>query len=364
MANSRIEELKISSGKKDFEILCAEIGATEELDLIKIRDARIFGLLNDYYSTLIYPRFAFLAQTNVKTGSGECLQALRSFKSAAAMCAHVESFRLPAALPAYLEQDFKVKIDYIEELMGGKGISGPAGLAEFESVVKALARLYQEKRKHETAAVKAEEINKKSETAEGLPDAKKGAKKEKTAAKKTKKNRRKKPEAGEIEKIAEKEISRPEKAPAVKKVHAAPVAPGSEAELKFISVFAIIFGIAGAALYSEKGNASVFGAVLGGAFGTFLASLLGNIFFMRVGFIKRDAFICLAILIFAAASVPAGSSSGGAVPVKSPYGRSKQSEKTFDYKKAQKEALKKYRDRFNRPLIEKTKKSDPDGRTK
>lgn len=361
MANSRSEELKIASGKKDFEILCAEISVTEELDLIKARDERIFGLLNDYYSHAIYPRFAFLAQTNVKTGSGECLQALRSFKSAAAMCAHVESFRLPAVLPAYLAQDFKVKIDYIEELASGKGIRGPAGLAEFDGVVKALARLYQEKRKHEAAAVTAGEKNKKSETGDGLQAGIKGVKKEKNAAKKNKKVRRKKTED---EQIAEKDISLPEKAAPIKKVPAEPVAPGSEAELKFIGVFAVLFGIAGAALYGEKGNASVFGAFLGGAFGTFLASLLGNILFMRVGYIKRDAFICLAIMIFAAASLPSGPAGGRALPVKSPYSRSKQPEKTFDYKKAQKEALKKYRDRFNRPLIEKTKKTVPDGRTK
>ena len=359
MANSRSEELKIASGKKYFEILCAEISVTEELDLIKARDERIFSLLNDYYSTLIYPRFAFLAQTNVKTGAGECLQALRRFKAAAAMCANVDSFRLPAALPAYLAQDFKVKTDYIEELAGGKGINGQAGLAEFEGVVKALILLYEEKRKHEASAALPKEKKKKREALSASPAEKKGGKKEKTAAKKTKKGRRKKAEDKEI---ADKDISWPEKAPAIKKVPAVPAAPGSDAELKFITVFAIILGIAGATVYSERGNASVFGAFLGGAFGTFLASLLGNIYFMRVGYIKRDAFICLAMIIFAVASMPAGR--GRSVPVKSPYSRSKQPEKTFDYKKAKKDAWKSYNDRLNRSLIEKTKKTAPGGRTK
>ena len=365
MANSRSEELKIASGKKDFEVLCAETSVTEELDLIKSRDERIFSLLNDYYSHVIYPRFAFLAQTNVKTRSGECLRELRRFKSAAALCAHVDSFRLPAALPVYLAQDFKVKIDFIEELLGGKGINSQAGLAEFESVVKALVSLYVEKHKHEASAAPAEDKKKKSQIPDALPAEEKRGKKEKPAAKKTKKVRRKK---AEDEEITEKEISRPEKAAAVKKVIAVPVAPGSDAELKFITVFAVILGVAGAAAYSERGNASVFGAFLGGAFGTFLASLLGNIYFMRVGYIKRDAFICLAMIIFAVASMPAGHGSGRAVPVKSPYSRSKQPEKSFDYKKMKKDAVKGYKDRLNQPLIppspEKTKKSDPGGRTK
>jgi hypothetical protein len=348
MANSRREELKIASGKIDFEILCAEISVTEELDLIKARDERVFGLLNDYYSEVIYPKFAFLAQTNIKTASGECLRELRRFKSAAALCARVDSFRLPAGLPVYLAQDFKVKTDYIEELAGGKGIRGPAGLAEFEGVVKALLLLYEEKRKHEASAALPEEKNKKSEAPSASPAEGKGGKKQKPAAKKTKKVRRKK---SEDEEIADKDISRPEKAAAIKKVPTAPVASGSDAELTLITVFAVILGIIGAAVYSEKGNASVFGAFLGGAFGTFLASFLGNIYFMRVGYIKRDAFICLAIIIFAAASLPARPAGGRAVPVKSPYSRSKQSEKTFDYKKAKKDAMKSYNDRLNRPLI-------------
>ena len=134
---------------KNFEALCAEIAAQEELDSLKLKDEKVYTLLNEYFSKNIYSNFAFIAQTNDKSGALSCLGRLKYFKTVAALCAAVESFKLPESLPNYLLHDFGIKVDYIKNLTAAGGITDESTLAEFEAVVMSLRSLYKEKKRHE-----------------------------------------------------------------------------------------------------------------------------------------------------------------------------------------------------------------------
>lgn len=307
--------------KMDFEALCSEIDSSFALSLVK--DDIIRGLLNDYYSSVIYPRFAFIAQTNVKKDAAACLAALRRFKNAAALCSRVESFAMPDDAPAYLAADFKVKADYFAALAGGRGISGASGLEEFESVVRALISLYEEKRRHEGEAAPVERPEGKKSVAAVENDAAVHAPKvkktipaspQKTRKKSAKKKNGKKnsEEASvepaekndarsrvEIENVPGEKSSEP-----AKKIRAVPGAPrtpafalASEPELMFVFAVAGFFAMGGALAWGDAHNASVTGAICGGAFGTFAASFAVNLFKMRFDLLKRDFFILIAIFV-------------------------------------------------------------------
>jgi len=253
---------------KCFDLLCLEISKMEGLELLRKLDSRIYCLLNDYFSGCIYSRFAFLAENNDKKGACECLKELLNFKNTVAAACGVISYKMPQDAPFYLYEDFKVKIDYIDKL-AAEGCISKADLPGFESVIKSLAALYDEKRRHEAAACGDMAVPKAAPAAE------------------VKKSRKKKPEAvnGKVPKVKE-----------LKK--AGQKMPGAEAaELFFCIFFAFISMIIGMFAFGTPNEASTGGAILGGIFGVALGAASADLILWRMWYFLRDAFICLAVAI-------------------------------------------------------------------
>ncbi len=316
---------------KNFEALCAEIFSQQELDSLKLKDEKIYTLLNEYFSKRIYPDFAFIAQTNDKSEAVSCLAKLKYFKTIVSLCLSVESFKLPESLPHYLLHDFSVKIDYINNLTAAGDISDESSLAGFEAVIISLRCLYEEKKKHEVSFQSAgaeilargkkkndvydeEAVNiKKDET--GLKSEIKNA----TGARPGAKNKKGKSRTKRVlktkavvtadefgldtfEKIGNS-IDKTRKK-SLKKAYKEKTAKASTApkDIEFYIVFisAFVFMIIGAAAYARGDKASTFGAFVGGAFGAFFGSLIvDTIFFTKVEYFIRDALACLFLMILA-----------------------------------------------------------------
>ncbi len=302
---------------KNFEALCAEIAERKELDSLRLKDEKIYTLLNEYFSKNIYPNFAFISQTNDKSEAVSCLGRLKYFKTVAALCAAVESFKLPESLPHYLLHDFRVKIDYINNLTAAGGITDESVLAEFEAVVMSLRSLYEEKNRHETTfsaiinefspgeQIKSPLRKPRGKAKPKSPEIKTDAanKKEKSHPKKGYKEKEgaapKAPEADTV-KNAGRTIGKAEKK-ILKKVYKekASKAP-KDIEFYIVFISAIVFMIAGAGIYARGDKASTFGAFIGGAFGAFFGSLIvDTIFFTKMEYFIRDVVVCIFLTVLA-----------------------------------------------------------------
>jgi hypothetical protein len=306
------------SDAKNFEAMCAEIESQEELDSLKLKDEKVHALLNEYFSREIYPRFAFIAQANDKSDALSCLNRLKYYKSVVLLCGAVESFKLPESPPHYLAHDFRIKIDYINDLIASGGIANESALAGFEAVVKSLRALYEEKNRHEATflsivnefspgeQIKSPPRKPREKKSVKSPEIKPGAanKKEKSRPKKVCKEKEgaapKAPESDTV-KSAGRTIGKAEKK-ILKKVYKekASKAP-KDIEFYIVFISAIVFMIAGAAIYARGDKASTFGAFIGGAFGAFFGSLIvDTIFFTKMEYFIRDAAVCLFLMALAA----------------------------------------------------------------
>ena len=326
---------------KNFEALCAEITAQSELDSLKLKDEKIYFLLNEYYSKRIYPNFAFIAQTNDKSEALSCLGRLKYFKTVVSLCAAIESFKLPESLPYYLLHDFRAKIDYINNLTAAGDIADESILVEFEAVIMSLRSLYEEKKRHESSFQSAGDeillreqmksqpekprIKKKTVASEeevaNINKDEKGLKSEKQnvisvnaqpgAKKKKEKSRIKrflktksgmatnKSEADTVEKsgiASDKARKKLFKKIYEEKSSKAP----KDIETYIVMFTAFAFMVAGAAVYARGDKASTFGAFIGGVFGAFFGSLIvDTIYFTKVEYFIRDALACLFLMILA-----------------------------------------------------------------
>ncbi len=263
---------------KYFEELCKAINSFDSLNNIKLKDDRIFTILNDYYFRDIYNEFVFMTQSNNKRGSFSCLERFKIFKLAIDKCILVESYKMPSDVPSYLYEDFKIKFTYIKQLCESEGIRSAKDFEEFSAVIISLLELYKEKNKYLSLNASQTSINVVDEKKPSVELSKTGKKTKNTTARTFIRSG--------VKKINKKLKSDYKKAAELKI---------NSIDFFLILITASIFMVFGAFFYGDQHNVSLAGAIASGIFGVFTGSLAQNIFLWNPRYIFRDFIICLLV---------------------------------------------------------------------